>query len=340
LPLASLLLLTWGLPLLVVAPRQRRKDPRIFFDFFTGQDTSVAANDRSITFTKKPLYFQGTFLAMGSPCEVLSATDDDSVAKDLFDAIANEAWRIEDKFSRYLPDNIVDRINRSDGASVEVDDETANLLDFANSLYEMSNGRFDVTSGVLRKAWVFDGSDNIPDDQLVQSILDTVGWGKVSWDRPKLALRPGMQIDFGGVGKEYAVDKAAGLAMEKTNTSTLLNFGGDVIATGPPADSRGWQVGIEALESSAGKADRVIRLSHGALATSGDARRFVLKDGVRYGHILDPTTGWPVDNAPRSITVAADTCTEAGMLATLAMLNGANAEEFLKAQDVQFWCYR
>lgn len=277
---------------------------------------------------------------MGSPCEVLVASDDDALARETIDAVAAEAWRIEDKFSRYLPDNIVDRINGSDGASVEVDDETANLLDFANSLYAMSDGRFDITSGVLRKAWVFDGSDSIPDDKLVQSILQTVGWGKVSWDRPRLSLQPGMQIDFGGIGKEYAVDKTAGLVLEKTDTPTLLNFGGDVIATGPPAESRGWQVGIEALEESARKEDRIIRLSHGALATSGDARRFILKDGVRYGHILDPTTGWPVDNAPRSITVAADTCTEAGMLATLAMLSGADAEAFLKVQDVQFWCQR
>jgi len=281
----------------------------------TASANNVAAHDRSITFSRKPGYFQGAFLAMGSPCEVLSEADDESLAKDLIDAIAAEAWRIEDKFSRYLPDNVVDRINGSDGESIEVDDETANLLDFATSLYDMSSGRFDITSGVLRKAWVFDGSDKIPDDKLVQSILETVGWEKVSWDRPNLALRPGMQIDFGGIGKEYAVDKAAGLVVEKSNASTLLNFGGDVIATGSPADSKGWQVGIEALETSTRKADRVIRLSQGALATSGDARRFVLKDGVRYGHILDP-------------------------IATLAMLNGADAEKFLEAQDIQFWCYR
>lgn len=280
------------------------------------------------------------FLAMGSPCEVLSEADDESLARGLIDAIAAEAWRIEDKYSRYLPDNVVDRINRSDGESIEVDDETANLLDFATSLYAMSSGGFDITSGVLRKAWVFDGGDKIPDDKLVQSILETVGWEKVSWDRPNLTLQPGMQIDFGGIGKEYAVDKAAGLVVEKTSASTLLNFGGDVIATGSPADSKGWQVGIEALETSARKADRVIRLSQGALATSGDARRFVLKDSVRYGHILDPTTGWPIKDAPRSVTVAADTCTEAGMLATLAMLNGADAEKFLEAQNIQFWCQR
>jgi thiamine biosynthesis lipoprotein len=301
----------------------------------------VPAYDRSITFGKKPGYFQGTFLAMGSPCEVLSETDDEALAGTLFDAIAAEAWRIEDKFSRYLPDNIVDRINRSNGEPVEVDDESANLLDFATSMYDMSSGRFDITSGVLRKAWIFDGGDKIPDDKLVQSILETVGWEQVSWDRPNLALRPGMQIDFGGIGKEYAVDKAAALVVEKDSTSsTLVNFGGDVIVTGSAPDGKGWQVGIEALETSVRKADRIIRLSQGALATSGDARRFVLKDGVRYGHILDPTTGWPIKDAPRSVTVAADTCTEAGMLATLAMLSGADAEAFLKAQDIQFWCYR
>jgi len=295
---------------------------------------------RSIAVTKKPGYYQGAFLAMGSPCEVLCGTDDEFLANDLLDHIAGEAWRIEDKFSRYLPDNTVDKINRSNGEVVEVDEETANLLDFAASLHEMSDGRFDITSGALRKAWTFDGSDKIPDDSRVRSILETIGWVKVSWQRPTLALQAGMQIDFGGIGKEYAVDKAASLVNEKTGAPMLLNFGGDIVATGPPDNTNGWQVGVEALDTSTRKADRVIRLSQGALATSGDARRFLLKDGVRYGHILDPTTGWPVTDAPRSITVAADTCTQAGMLATLAMLQGADAEEFLRTQDIQFWCQR
>lgn len=295
---------------------------------------------RSIAVTKKPGYYQGAFLAMGSPCEVLCGTDDEFLANDLLDHIAGEAWRIEDKFSRYLPDNTVDKINRSNGEVVEVDEETANLLDFAASLHEMSDGRFDITSGALRKAWTFDGSDKIPDDSRVRSILETIGWDKVSWQRPTLALQAGMQIDFGGIGKEYAVDKAASLVNEKTGAPMLLNFGGDIVATGPPDNTNGWQVGVEALDTSTRKADRVIRLSQGALATSGDARRFLLKDGVRYGHILDPTTGWPVTDAPRSITVAADTCTQAGMLATLAMLQGADAEEFLRTQDIQFWCQR
>jgi thiamine biosynthesis lipoprotein len=81
-------------------------------------------------------------------------------------------------------------------------------------------------------------------------------------------------------------------------------------------------------------------LKVGGLATSGDARRFLQKDGVRYSHILDPKTGWPVPGAPRSVTVAADSCTQAGMLSTLAMLKGAQSESFLKEQGVLFWCNR
>lgn len=277
---------------------------------------------------------------MGSPCELLIETADESAARNATDIVAEEAWRVEDKFSRYLPNNIIHRINHSDGRTIQVDDETANLIDFANSLFEMSESRFDITSGVLRKAWKFDGGDQLPDEGNVKAILEQVGWSKVIWQRPQMTLRRGMQIDLGGIGKEYAVDRAASLLSETDAGACLLNFGGDLVASGPPAGSDGWQVGIDAFDSEAGRAKRLIYLENGALATSGDARRFILRDGVRYGHILDPTTGWPVVNAPRSITIAADTCTQAGMIATLAMLKGAQAEEFLQQQECQYWCFR
>ncbi|MDA0680265.1 MAG: FAD:protein FMN transferase [Proteobacteria bacterium] len=276
---------------------------------------------------------------MGSPCELLVESGSESTARQLTQIIADEAWRIEDKFSRYLPGNIVDRINRGNGEPVEVDEETANLIDFAATLTEMSEGLFDITSGVLREAWKFDGSDKLPDTATVTSILERVGWHKLDWSRPLLTLQSGMQIDLGGIGKEYAVDKAAALLRELTTDSCLINFGGDIFATGVSTDRRGWQVGIEAPDSDGRIASKIIHLKNGGLATSGDARRFLLKDGIRYGHILNPKTGWPVTNAPRSITVAADTCTQAGMLATLAMLRGADAESFLNAQDVKHWCY-
>jgi thiamine biosynthesis lipoprotein len=302
--------------------------------------SSVAKVDRSTVVLRKPGHFQGVFHAMGSPCELLIETNDDSVAKEATDIVAHEAWRIEDKFSRYLPHNIVDEINNSDGGTVRVDSETADLIDFAASLFELSDCRFDITSGVLRKVWNFDGGEQLPDEADVRSALEQVGWNKVKWQRPELTLCRDMQIDFGGVGKEYAVDKAAGLLGEFFVGACLLNFGGDLVATAPPHESDGWQVGIEAFDADTGRAKRLIYLKNGALATSGDARRFIQRDDVRYGHILDPTTGWPVVSAPRSITIAADTCTQAGMLATLAMLNGAQAEEFLQQQECQYWCFR
>jgi thiamine biosynthesis lipoprotein len=147
-----------------------------------------------------------------------------------------------------------------------------------------------------------------------------------------------MEIDFGGIGKEYAVDRAAAL-LRHAAEPCLVNLGGDLAVTGPSAGGRPWRIGIEALDAS-GKPARVLELRRGALATSGDARRFLLKDGHRYGHVLDARTGWPVEGAPRSVTVAAATCTEAGTFSTLALLQGAGAEEFLRAQRVEFWCLR
>lgn len=148
----------------------------------------------------------------------------------------------------------------------------------------------------------------------------------------------GMEIDFGGIGKEYAVDRCGRLINKAGGNPCLVNFGRDLVATAAPAHRRRWTVAIEG--DSVDAPDRIIDLKHGALATSGDARRFLLKNGVRYSHSLDPTTGWPVPDAPQSITIAADSCVEAGLISTLAMLKGAAAENFLEAQDVVFWCRR
>jgi thiamine biosynthesis lipoprotein len=282
--------------------------------------------------------WQGVFQAMGSPCEVVSEARKRRDALEVTSLVAAEAWRIEDKFSRYLDGNIVDRINSAAGRPVEVDDETADLLDFAVTLYRLSEHRFDITSGVLRRVWRFDGSDKVPGSESVGEVLQWVGWHRVDWRRPVLAMPHGMEIDFGGIGKEYAVDRCAGLIKELDGDPCLVNFGGDLVATQAPGRRRSWKVAIEG--DTAAAPDRIIDLKQGALATSGDARRFLLRDGIRYSHILDPTTGWPIRDAPRSITIAADSCVEAGMISTLAILKGAAAEHFLEAQDVAYWCRR
>lgn len=285
-------------------------------------------------------HWRGDFAAMASPCQVLSRAADRGAAQLQLEAAAAEAWRIEAKFSRYRDGNIVHRINSADGAAVEVDEETANLIDFAATLYELCERRFDITSGVLREVWTFDGSDRIPGADEVRRVLERVGWHKAVWRRPVLTLAPGMQIDLGGIGKEYAVDRAAALAAAHSDAPCLVNFGGDIAACGEAALGTPWRVGIEAIGAGTGAAFKRIRLERGGLATSGDARRFLLKDGVRYSHLLNPVTGWPVPDAPRSVTVAADTCTQAGTLSTLAMLMGAGAESFLEEQAVRYWCIR
>ncbi len=275
---------------------------------------------------------------MASPCELLMALESPQEAERLLKLAAEEAWRIEAKFSRYREDNIVHRINAGDGKPIEVDEETAALLDFADQCFELSEGLFDITSGVLREVWHFDGSDKIPSEAAVAAVLPRVGWQRLTWARPMLTLPAGMQIDFGGIGKEYAVDRVVGLLRGHSPASILVNFGGDLAVTRAREDNRPWLIGVDDPENTGKGACNTLQLTQGALATSGDARRYLLHEGVRYGHVLDPRTGWPVQGAPRSVTVAAATCTEAGMLATFALLQGRDARAFLDAQELRYWC--
>jgi len=277
---------------------------------------------------------------MGGPCEVLAEVADEAEARKITDAVAACAWRVENKFSRYRADNIVARINAAAGSSVEVDSETANLLDFAALVHRLSDGLFDITSGVLRKAWTFDGGRRLPAQSEIDALLPLVGWSKVHWLRPMITLPPGMQIDFGGIGKEYAVDQAIQLVAPMSSAALLVNFGGDLAVTRSRDGNRAWRVGIEGIDAAVQRAAMLVDLTAGALSTSGDTYRYVESEGRRLSHILDPRTGWPVSGAPRSVTVAAPTCTNAGMLTTLAMLRGPEAEAFLESEGVRHWVQR
>ena len=206
-------------------------------------------------------------------------------ARALGEIASTEAWRIEMKYSRYRDDSVIAALHRNGGAGVDVDDETASLIDFAFRCHELSDGLFDITSGVLRRAWNFDQSDRVPNAAAIEKILPQVGLSKVRWQRPVLQLPEGMELDFGGIGKEYAVDRAFALLHERTSAPFLINFGGDLRASRPTSHGA-WRVGVERPEH-AGSALMLLDLESGALATSGDAHRFLLKDGRRYGHVLD-----------------------------------------------------
>ncbi|PKI17900.1 FAD:protein FMN transferase [Colwellia sp. 12G3] len=287
-----------------------------------------------------------SFNAMASPCEVLIQTQDRCLAEQVAQVVSEEVWRIEDKYSRYDSRSICSEINTSNGKHIAIDEETYLLLNFAEQCYQLSDGLFDISSGVLRKVWSFDGQkgecQHFPSATDVNKILSFVGWQRVVYDQQSISLPKNMQLDFGGIGKEYAVDRCILLAKQLTDAPILVNLGGDLAVTGPRLNHQAWQVAIEHPDSDAlgQQQDMIVALNHGALATSGDARRYLIKDGVRYGHVLNAKTGWPIIHAPRSITTVAPQCIQAGILATLALLQGEHAEQFLTEQDITFWTRR
>ena len=281
----------------------------------------------------------GRFWAIASPCELLIETQDSMLANHLTSVAYAETKRIEQKFSRYLPNNPMANINDSQGKPIAIDNEFFRLLELANSCFQLSDGLFDITSGVLRQAWTFDGSDNLPSPDAVKVLMPFIGWGKVKYDQSSITVAKGMELDFGGMGKEYAVDCVAKLCTEHApTTSVVVNFGGDIQLNRARHNKQPWYIGIESPDDA--EATQVLKTISGGLVTSGDARRYLLKNGKRYSHILNPETGYPVKNAASSVTIAAPHCIQAGLLATMALLKGPNAEVFLEPQDVKFWCYR
>jgi thiamine biosynthesis lipoprotein len=283
------------------------------------------------------------FQAMASPCSLqIDATDDARVRRAAAAAIV-EVRRIEQAYSRYRNDSIISRINRSAGtAGVETDAETASLLDFAGQLHGLSDGLFDITSGVLRKAWDFK-RQRPPQPDVVAALLPKVGWQKVERKGRLVRLaEAGMELDFGGIGKEYAADRAAAVLQAHGVAHALVNLGGDLHALGARAvagrEGNPWQVAIAHPRAPHGYPDASIAqlaLVRGALATSGDYERFFIHEGKRYCHILNPLTGMPVAFW-QSVSVLANNATSAGALSTIAMLKEADGLKWLDGQGA---CY-
>jgi thiamine biosynthesis lipoprotein len=275
------------------------------------------------------------FQAMASHCEVrLAGPDEDSAGTLARQAIA-EVQRIEAAYSRYRNDSIVGRINACAGREpVACDEETCQLLDYADDLYRCSDGLFDITSGVLRRAWDF-RQPRLPDPARLRALLALVDWRAVRRRGRSIMLpRMGMEIDFGGFGKEYAADRAAVLLQQLGVRHGYVNLGGDLRVIGPQPDGRPWRIGIQHPREAAGVAAG-IDISEGALATSGDYERYIDIAGRRYCHILDPRTGMPVSHW-RSVSVLAPFAVLAGSVATMTMLKQAEGRAFLAASGVSY----
>jgi thiamine biosynthesis lipoprotein len=252
----------------------------------------------------------------------LHAQDEALAERAARDAIA-EIQRIEAKYSRYRPESVLSRINAAAGRErIEIDEETRSLLGYADACWRESGGLFDATSGVLRRAWRFDGK-RVPTDEELRPLLRSVGWRRVSIDDAGIRMDAGMELDFGGFGKEYAVDRAALRLGELGIRSALVSLAGDLTILGAQPDGSPWRVGIQHPRKPGALAAQLPVFS-GAIATSGDYERFIEVDGVRHCHVLDPRTGRSVQGF-QSVTVHAASCLVAGSASTIAMLKGREA---------------
>jgi len=277
-----------------------------------------------------------TFKAMACSNELSIFVSNKKAAKSIAAEAIDAVHALEARYSRYLPDSLLSKINNSAGdlSGVDVDSETAALLNYSQACFEQSEGLFDITSGVLRTIWDFT-SNTLPSDQELQATLDLVGWEKVIWKDPKFVLPiAGMEIDFGGVVKEYAADTCANLCRAKGIKHGLVNMGGDIHVIGPHPDGSSWKIGIQNPDNP----DEIIttvNLTHGGLASSGDYQRFMTIGGRRYGHILNPRTGWPVPGL-RAVSVMAPQCLIAGSTTTIAMLMGDDGKEWLDSAGLPY----
>lgn len=240
-------------------------------------------------------------------------------------AAVGEARRIEAKFSRYRPTSVVSQINDAAGGTpVVIDDETETLVRAALDLSELTRGRFDPTVGILRRVWDFRKAE-VPSAEAVQSWLSRVDARAVELRSGTLRLaRPGMELDLGGVGKEYAADRVAELLRNRGVESALVNLLGDVRTRGRRGDGKPWVIAVQDPRNRARLCFSIRAKADCGIATSGDYERGFEVDGLRYHHILDATTGQPARGLA-SVTVVAPTAFEAGRLSTAAFLLGPEA---------------
>ena len=273
-----------------------------------------------------------SFRAMGSDCEFQLCFGGGSDSQLIFKCLQDELERLESKYSKFRKDSLLSQINL--GKEVNIDNETISLLEHAFNCFEQSEGLFDVTAGRLNSLWDFK-KKKVPSQEEISYALSVTDFSKVSWNNGILSMPAGMNIDFGGIVKEYAADTLAVLAKKFGVQYGLINLGGDIAIVGNKPDGIAWKVGItdpRGTETEIASID----IYSGGLATSGDYKRYFIYEGKRYSHILNPKTGFPCAGL-RAVSVAANLCTVAGSIATIAMLKDEpEAIKWLNDLEVPF----
>ncbi len=266
------------------------------------------------------------FRAMGTPCSIQFAATDTGQANGYERAALKWVQNFEARYTRFRDDSLVGQINLAAGKWVEVDAEMDRMLDMCGMVHFMTQGIVDVTAGPLAKLWDYHHANpRLPSETEVQQARQLVGWNLVERKPGWIRLpQSGMSLDFGGWGKEFAVDHVAGMAADFGLDHVLVDFGHDIKAVGNPPGRPAWHVGLEDPLKPGAMWGSIAALNC-AVASSGDYQRGFTIDGQRYGHIIDPRDGRPATHGLRQVTVVAPTCLQAGMLATTAFVLGPEA---------------
>jgi len=271
--------------------------------------------------------FERSETQMGVPFRIVVYATDQRAANLALSAAYDRIAELNDIFSDYDPNSELSRLCRSSGPGnpVKVSAELLDILQVAQKVSRQSDGAFDVTVGPFVRLWRRARRQKEPvDPERLAEARQRVGFEFVTIDPQRKTVelqRDNMRLDLGGIAKGYAADEAMQVIKQHGIKSALIDASGDLLVSDPPPGETGWTIGVAALNTPDGEPTEYLKVSHIAVATSGDAYQHVEIDGIRYSHIIDPKTGIGL-TTPSSVTVAAPTATQADAWASAVSVLG------------------
>lgn len=265
---------------------------------------------------------------MGTTWSVIYAANDNADRELLNKQMTRELESINQSLSTYIRESEISRLNAMpDQTPVELSDHFSLVLSEALDISEVTAGAYDVTVGPLVDLWGFgpgEFTDAVPSSAAIRGALARVGSGKLRWqpDSKQLSRPPGVRVDMSSIAKGYAVDRLTEILREQGIDSALVEIGGELRAIGGRPEGGAWRLAVESPEPSEGRFIEALNVENMAVATSGDYRNYFEVDGVRYSHLVDPRTGYPVTHELVSVTVVDANCMRADALATALIVLG------------------
>ena len=280
--------------------------------------------------------YQRSFYSMGSTVELKLYSPSEELFHRVVDACVERTKEIDRLFSNYRDDSVLAEVNRNSGVRpVSVPREFLRLVRTSIRYSELTDGAFDITIGSLFELWRGEtASGRLPEESRIRDALGCTGFRKIKIDEAKSQVfleGDCVRLDFGAIGKGYAVDEMVKIAKRNGIARGLVNFGGNIYAMGPPAGKKFWDVGVR-KPGSGNEIISKIDLVNKGVATSGDYERYFERGGKRYSHIIDPRTGWPAEDVT-SVVAVSRSATEADVFSTAVSVFGLRGARMFAQRD-------